>query len=86
MFSCSVSDSVQDSNYDSFLNSALRALQYLCSAIGGKAAIRAAEKTSPAEELVAAAKQNITEVSVTTAKQLLAEGHIVVIDTSEESG
>lgn len=38
-----------------------------------------------AQEMVADAKQCITEVNVTTAKQLLAEGNIVVIDTREES-
>jgi rhodanese-related sulfurtransferase len=35
--------------------------------------------------MVAVAKQQITEVTVTTAKQLLAEGNIVVVDTREES-
>ena len=37
------------------------------------------------QDLVAEAKQHITEVTVTTAKQLLAEGNIVVVDTREES-
>lgn len=40
---------------------------------------------STAEELVANAKQLITEVSVSTAKQLLTEGNIVVADIREES-
>jgi len=35
--------------------------------------------------MVAEAKQHIAEVNVTTAKQLLAEGNIVVVDTREES-
>ena len=37
------------------------------------------------QDLVADAKQHITEVNVTTAKQLLAEGNIVLVDTREES-
>ena len=37
------------------------------------------------QDKVAAAKQNITEVPVATAKQLLAEGNIVLVDTREES-
>ena len=37
------------------------------------------------QDMVAVAKQQITEVTVTTAKQLLAEGNIVVVDTREES-
>ena len=37
------------------------------------------------QDMVAEAKQHITEVNVTTAKQLLAEGNIVVVDTREES-
>lgn len=41
-------------------------------------------KTS-AEELVAHAKQHISEVDVAHSKQLLAEGNIVVVDTREES-
>jgi rhodanese-related sulfurtransferase len=36
-------------------------------------------------DLVAAAKQQITEVNVERAKQLLAEGNITLIDTREES-
>jgi rhodanese-related sulfurtransferase len=36
-------------------------------------------------DLVAAAKQQITEVNVEKAKQLLAEGNITLIDTREES-
>lgn len=41
--------------------------------------------TSKTEDLVAAAKQQITEIDVAKSKQLLAEGHIVLIDTREES-
>jgi len=37
------------------------------------------------QDLVTEAKQHITEVNVATAKQLLAEGNIVVVDTREES-
>ena len=37
------------------------------------------------QDLVTEAKQHITEVTVTTAKQLLAEGNIVLVDTREES-
>jgi rhodanese-related sulfurtransferase len=37
------------------------------------------------QDLVAIAKQHITEVTVMTARQLLAEGNIVVVDTREES-
>ncbi|MDD5577650.1 MAG: MBL fold metallo-hydrolase [Methylobacter sp.] len=37
------------------------------------------------QDLVAEAKQHITEVPVATAKQLLAEGHIVLVDVREES-
>ena len=42
------------------------------------------QELSP-QDLVAKAKQSITEVTVTAAKQLLAEGHIVLVDTREES-
>jgi rhodanese-related sulfurtransferase len=38
-----------------------------------------------AQDMVAAAKQQITEVNVTKAKQLIAEGNITIIDTREES-
>jgi rhodanese-related sulfurtransferase len=38
-----------------------------------------------AQDIVAEAKRHITEVTVATAKQLLAEGNIVVVDTREES-
>jgi len=41
--------------------------------------------TTKTEDLVAAAKQQITEIDVAKAKQLLAEGHIVLVDTREES-
>lgn len=37
------------------------------------------------QDMVAEAKQHISEVPVTTAKQLLAEGNIVIVDTREES-
>lgn len=37
------------------------------------------------QDMVAEAKQHITEVNVATARQLLAEGNIVVVDTREES-
>ena len=37
------------------------------------------------QDMVAAAKLHITEVDAATAKQLLAEGNIVVVDTREES-
>lgn len=37
------------------------------------------------QDLVAAAKQHITEVNVTNAKQLITEGNITVVDTREES-
>lgn len=40
---------------------------------------------SSTQEMVAEAKQHITEVTVATAKQLLAEGNIVLVDTREES-
>jgi sulfur dioxygenase len=38
-----------------------------------------------AQDLVAAAKQQITEINAEKAKQLIAEGNITVIDTREES-
>ncbi len=37
------------------------------------------------QDLVAAAKQNITEINVAKAKQLIAEGNMTIIDTREES-
>jgi sulfur dioxygenase len=37
------------------------------------------------QDMVAAAKRQITEVNIDKAKQLLAEGNITVIDTREES-
>ena len=43
--------------------------------------IRATSKT---EDMVAAAKKYITEIDVQKAKQLLAQGHITLIDTREE--
>ncbi len=42
-------------------------------------------QTASAQDLVAQAKQSITEVNVTQAKQLIKEGNIVVVDTREES-
>ena len=41
--------------------------------------------TTKTEDLVTAAKQQVIEVDVVKAKQLLAEGHIVLVDTREES-
>lgn len=41
--------------------------------------------TTKTEDLIAAAKQHITEIDVTKSKQLLAEGNIVLVDTREES-
>jgi glyoxylase-like metal-dependent hydrolase (beta-lactamase superfamily II)/rhodanese-related sulfurtransferase len=41
--------------------------------------------TTKTEDLVATAKRHITEIDVAKSKQLLAEGHIVLIDTREES-
>jgi rhodanese-related sulfurtransferase len=38
-----------------------------------------------AQDMVAAAKQQITEVNVDKAKQLMAEGSITVVDVREES-
>jgi glyoxylase-like metal-dependent hydrolase (beta-lactamase superfamily II)/rhodanese-related sulfurtransferase len=37
------------------------------------------------QDMVAEAKEHITEVNVTTAKQLLSDGNIVLVDTREES-
>ena len=42
-------------------------------------------QSSSIQDLVAEVKQQITEVSVATAKQLLAAGNIVLVDTREES-
>lgn len=41
--------------------------------------------TTKTQDLVTSAKQQVTEVDVVKAKQLLAEGHIVLVDTREES-
>jgi len=46
---------------------------------------RPVRNESTAQDMVAEAKQHINEVTVTTAKQLLAEGNIVLVDTREES-
>lgn len=54
-------------------------------AIAVKEAARPIRNDITPQDMVAVAKQQITEVTVTTAKQLLAEGNIVVVDTREES-
>jgi len=41
--------------------------------------------TTRTEDMVMTAKQHITEIDVAKSKQLLAQGHIVLIDTREES-
>ncbi|MDD5411597.1 MAG: rhodanese-like domain-containing protein [Methylobacter sp.] len=41
--------------------------------------------TTSTDDLVAAAKQQITEINVAKSKQLIAEGNIVIVDTREES-
>jgi rhodanese-related sulfurtransferase len=46
---------------------------------------RPAHPEQTVQDKVAKAKQHITEVTVTTAKQLLAEGNIVLVDIREES-
>jgi glyoxylase-like metal-dependent hydrolase (beta-lactamase superfamily II)/rhodanese-related sulfurtransferase len=46
---------------------------------------RPAHTSTTAQELVAAAKQHITEITVDKVKQLLKEGNIVVVDVREES-
>ncbi len=42
-------------------------------------------KQITSQDMVAEAKQHITEVNIATAKQLLSEGNIVLVDTREES-
>jgi len=54
-------------------------------AVAARAINRPQREVSTAQEMVNDAKQQITEVNVATAKQLLAEGNIVVVDTREES-
>jgi len=54
-------------------------------AIAVREAARPVRNDITPQDMVAVAKQQITEVTVTTAKQLLAEGNIVVVDTREES-
>ncbi|MBT9098147.1 MBL fold metallo-hydrolase [Methylovulum psychrotolerans] len=44
-----------------------------------------ARQTGTVQDWVAQAKQQITEVTVDTAKKLLAEGNVVLVDTREES-
>jgi glyoxylase-like metal-dependent hydrolase (beta-lactamase superfamily II)/rhodanese-related sulfurtransferase len=54
-------------------------------AIAVREAARPVRNDITPQDMVAVAKQQITEVTVATAKQLLAEGNIVVVDTREES-
>jgi glyoxylase-like metal-dependent hydrolase (beta-lactamase superfamily II)/rhodanese-related sulfurtransferase len=54
-------------------------------AVAVRDAARPVRQQTTTQELVAATKQHITEVSVATAKQLLAEGNIVLVDVREES-
>ena len=54
-------------------------------AIAVREAARPVHNDITPQDMVAAAKQHITEVTVATAKQLQAEGNIVVVDTREES-
>ena len=54
-------------------------------AVVRREASRPERKTSTAQELVEAAKQTITEISVDKARQLLAEGNITLVDVREES-
>jgi len=53
-------------------------------AVATRAVNRPQRMVSTAQEMVDEAKRQITEVNVATAKQLLTEGNIVVIDTREE--
>lgn len=46
---------------------------------------RPQRSVSSTQEMVAEAKQQITEVNIAASKQLLAEGNIVLVDTREES-
>jgi sulfur dioxygenase len=54
-------------------------------AVAVKETARPVRKPISVQDLVAEAKQHITEVNVASAKQLLAEGNIVVVDVREES-
>ncbi|MFA6162315.1 MAG: rhodanese-like domain-containing protein [Methylobacter sp.] len=46
---------------------------------------RPVRATTSTDDMVAAAKQQITEINVDKSKQLIAEGNIVIVDTREES-
>lgn len=46
---------------------------------------RPAQTTKSAQELVASAKQHINEINIGKTRQLLKEGHILVVDVREES-
>jgi len=54
-------------------------------AVVRREAARPARTEVSAQDLVAAAKQQISEVDVANAKQLLKEGNIVIVDVREES-
>jgi len=54
-------------------------------AVAVRETTRPVRNETTTQDMVAAAKQQITEVTVETSKQLLAEGNIVVVDTREES-
>jgi sulfur dioxygenase len=54
-------------------------------AVAVKETVRPVRNEISVQDLVAEAKQHITEVNAATAKQLLAEGNIVVVDVREES-
>ncbi|MGZ8135871.1 MAG: MBL fold metallo-hydrolase [Methylococcaceae bacterium] len=54
-------------------------------AVAVRETTRPVRTQATAQDIVAAAKQNITEVNVTNAKQLLREGNIVLLDVREES-
>ena len=54
-------------------------------AVAVRDAIRPLRNEITHQDMVADAKQHIAEVNVATAKKLLAEGNIVVVDTREES-
>ena len=54
-------------------------------AITVRDSIQPLRNTATAEELVAQAKQHISEVDVAQSKELIAQGQIIVVDTREES-
>jgi len=54
-------------------------------AVARRETTRPERTTTTAQDLVATAKAQITEIGVDKAKQLLAEGNIVVVDVREES-